>query len=634
MGYSLSPWTPFLRGSVPPVNAQEPDALADGTPFPFWDDVTVYRGVYHVSCRHPGASDENPGTESLPFATIGRAAQLLQPGEKVVVHEGVYRECVRPPRGGEGPDHMIAYEAAAGEEVCIRGSKPWSPEARPSAGWRMDGLPDGVSAWMADLPREFFAGYNPFGVRNMPAEYSSYGAGWTPEEISRALLYRGMVFADGAPLRQVFRAAALARSDGAFWVEEPGLRIHFRLPGDAEPAGAAFEVTVHEQVFAPEAHHLGYIRVSGFHLEHAADGVPVPQRALISTTRGHHWIIEDNVIRHANACGLDVGAQDWKAADYRREDDANSCGRHVIRRNRICECGICGIAGATHVDATLVEDNLIERIGGMNIERLWESAGLKFHIANDVLIRRNIFRHIRHGCGLWLDCINRNCRISGNVFADLETLTGAVFLECTHHLNLVDCNILWDVRQTPEAHLTPFGLSIDSGENIVVCDNLFGRIVPERRDPDDRERGFAVGAHLAQFRRIVAGRVGLCRRHRVLRNVFVECPRRILFGRADENTSQGNLFDVRDDPGSLCIQYPEPSAVVDFEAWREYCGLDTEGSQARIEASFDPQALELTFRIEGEPPPCKEVPGPFTPEQWSCVCRGETVVQRLPILPG
>ena len=29
-------------------------------------------------------------------------------------------------------------------------------------------------------------------------------------------------------------------------------------------------------------------------IEHAADGFPVPQRAALSTTRGHHWILEDN----------------------------------------------------------------------------------------------------------------------------------------------------------------------------------------------------------------------------------------------------------------------------------------------------------------------------------------------------
>ena len=81
-----------------------PTMMPDGMAFPFWDDVTEYRRVYHVDQSHPGASDDGPGTEERPFVTINCAAQALQPGEKVVVHAGVYRECVRPARGGAGPE--------------------------------------------------------------------------------------------------------------------------------------------------------------------------------------------------------------------------------------------------------------------------------------------------------------------------------------------------------------------------------------------------------------------------------------------------------------------------------------------------------------------------------------------------
>ena len=100
--------------------------MPDGATFELWEDTTKYEKVYHVACLRPDASDDNPGTEDRPFATIGRAAMLLQPGEKAIVHEGVYRESIRPARGGEGPEHMIAYEAAGGETVRIKGSEIWS----------------------------------------------------------------------------------------------------------------------------------------------------------------------------------------------------------------------------------------------------------------------------------------------------------------------------------------------------------------------------------------------------------------------------------------------------------------------------------------------------------------------------
>ncbi|NLX12111.1 MAG: hypothetical protein GXY44_00445 [Phycisphaerales bacterium] len=198
--------------------------MPDGSFFQFWDDQTQYRMSYHVAKKHPLASDANPGTSDKPWKTIGRAAEMLQPGEKVIVHEGRYREQVMPRRGGNGPDSMIAYEAAPGEEVIISGAEAWVPRCLPSAGWHTGN----AGIWMADLPGELFGGYNPFLARNIYEEVVSYS---NFAEMARYMLHRGAVFVDGLPLKQVYRFAELTGQDGAFWVEEPGLRLHFRLPG-------------------------------------------------------------------------------------------------------------------------------------------------------------------------------------------------------------------------------------------------------------------------------------------------------------------------------------------------------------------------------------------------------------------
>jgi hypothetical protein len=567
--------------------------LPDGTPFAFWEDTTQFTRVYHVAQSHPAASDGNPGTEAQPFATIGRAADLLQPGEKVVVHAGVYRECVCPARGGEGPNRMIAYEAAPGESVILRGSELWSPLFCPSEGWRVTGwheqpTPGGPRVWMADLPAALFVGYNPFSVSNVPAEIWTFTREWRPEEMQHFLLKRGALFVDGRPLTQVFRIMDLAHSDGAFWVEDPGLRLHLRVWDDADPNGVAFEVTVREQVFAPAAHHLGYIRVCGFRVEHAADGVPVPQRAAVSTSRGHHWIIEDNVICHANAVGLDVGAQDWKS------DQPERSGHHIIRRNTISDCGVCGLAGGTGADHTLVEDNVIERVGGLNVERIWECAGLKFHICTGGLFRGNVFRHITDACGIWLDVSNRNCRVTGNVFADIASLNGGLYLECSHDQNLIDRNLFWDMRAIGDRG--GMAVKVDSGDNAVIAHNLFGRT-----------QDYAVSIVLNQPDRVIGGRVGLGRRNQVLNNIFVQCPKRILLARAEDNVSDGNLFDMRGDRTSLLIHYPAPPALLDLAGWQSYYGLDLHSTQATVEAEFDPDARLLRCRAEGELPTCQPV---------------------------
>ena len=568
--------------------------MPDGKPFQFWDDGTIYDRVYHVACAHPAASDDGPGTEDQPWATIGHAASLLQPGEKVIVHGGIYRERVSPARGGEGPERMIAYEAAPGEAVYVRGSEVWQPHFVPSQGWNLGPLPAGTQVWMADLSPEWFAGYNPFLAMNFSSEFTTFTRDWTEEESITFLLRRGMIFLEGAPLQQVYRAHDLSAKAGTFWVEDSGLRIHLRLWGDADPNGRAFEVTTREQVFAPQVAGLGYIRVSGFHFEHAADVIPVPQRAMVSATRGHHWIIEDNVVRWANALGIDVGNETWHRTGGEPGPDT---GHHIIRRNHVSDCGICGIAAVGNNVGSLVEENTVERIGGKRIERIWETGGLKFHTCDTVLIRRNVFRHIVGAPGLWLDYLNRNCRITENVFADIEAIHGGIYLEVSHAPNVIDHNILWDIRGT-ERPRSGYGIDVDTGEECTVAHNLLGQV----RD------FWAVSANLDQKARVVDGRVGLCRRHKVLNNLFVQCPQRILFSRAEHNEADGNLYDARDDETSLCVEHPEPQALMNLAAWREYYGYDTHGGQAEIEAEFDPETLQLTLEVQGDAPSGVVVP--------------------------
>ncbi len=295
--------------------------------------------------------------------------------------------------------------------------------------------------------------------------------------------------------------------------------------------------------------------------------------------------------------------ENWKASEPERS------GHHVIRRNTISDCGICGLAGGTGTDHTLVEGNLIERIGGLNVERIWECAGLKFHVCAASLFRGNTFRHLQHACGLWLDVQNRNCRITGNVFLDIESLQGAVYLECSHDLNLVDSNVVWDIRR-PQGMFGGIGVKVDSGENIVVAHNLLGNT-----------EDYAVSINLNQADRLIGGRVGLCRRNRILNNVFAACPKRILLGRAADNVSDGNLFDERDDEASLCIRHPEPQALLNLSAWQEYHGLDRSGAQGRITAAVDRETGAATWSVDGDLPSCQPVeamheppparPGPY-----------------------
>ena len=106
---------------------------------------------FHVAAS---GNDSSPGTQGAPLRTIQRGAELVQPGDVITVHEGVYRERINPPRGGESDAKRIVYQVAPGKKVEIKGSEVVK-------NWVM--VQDGV--WKVTLPNSFFGGFNPYSDR-------------------------------------------------------------------------------------------------------------------------------------------------------------------------------------------------------------------------------------------------------------------------------------------------------------------------------------------------------------------------------------------------------------------------------------------------------------------------------------
>ena len=103
---------------------------------------------YHVSVS---GDDTNDGTSATMLRTISAAAERAQPGDVILVHEGVYRERVNPPRGGLSDDQRIVYQAVPGETVAIKGSeviKGWEKVEHDT--------------WKVTLDDELFGDFNPF----------------------------------------------------------------------------------------------------------------------------------------------------------------------------------------------------------------------------------------------------------------------------------------------------------------------------------------------------------------------------------------------------------------------------------------------------------------------------------------
>lgn len=662
-------WRAF--GQAAPSNPAGPaDArLPDGTEHASWEQPLNFSRTYYVDNGSAKADDNGPGTKDRPFRTINKAAQLLQPGERVVIASGTYRECVRPARGGSGADKMISYEAAPGAKVYIKGSeivKDWTRD--PAVAFRRPGgaggpggpnavpvtpPPPPISTWGLQLTGAMFPdAYNPFALASVAGDRA-----WLDTKAVDMGPYfrrRGLVFVDGKPLEPVeqqreLTAAALpgppspnspvnmsgtptrirtgpimqeigGTLNGRFYTDANGQSIHIRLESGT-PADHTIEITTHEQVFAPAGRGVDYVRLKGLTFLHAGNGFPLPQRgAMVDTAGGARWIIEDNTMEWANAIGLEIGGgggfgggfAGGAAAGAERQATSN----HIVRNNTIRYCGIEGIAGMGTRDV-LVEDNTIEWCGWADAEREWESAGVKFHSAQNLMFRRNVVRHTRHGNGIWLDSGNRNCRITSNVFADTLTVSAAIHMEMNRQPNQIDNNIIWDVRNaepgTPgQRGCAGSGIFINASDQIVIAQNLIGRV--------DNSGVFAI------TRPDRAGS-GLASENVISNNIFTKCGKTGIVFLTQKNEADGNVYAAM--PANFLGFFSgDDKQFVDIAVWRSAHGWDKNSVVDDMQIDFNPDTLQLTMSgdrslprvsavnhidsdIFGKPAGDSRVPGPL-----------------------
>jgi hypothetical protein len=334
----------------------------------------------------------------------------------------------------------------------------------------------------------------------------------------------------------------------------------------------------------------------------------VPQRGLVSTNRGHHWIFEDNVVEWANGVGFDVGNESWGASR-----PPGLLGGHLIRRNTFRYCGIEGIGGTGGPQDVLVEGNLFEWIGWQNAANMSESAAMKMHNAVNVLFKNNLVRHIRYANGVWLDINNVNCRLTGNVFADIPGTVNphAIHIEGSNKVNQIDNNVFYKLRG---------GVLIRDTNNVIVAQNLF---------IDTEDAGVTSTSGLRNQPRPISGHTNDGRGNRVYNNIFHNTGRVAIEFTNAYNQSDGNVFSRMPNTGFLRVLRPEPQEWLDLEYWREQHGWDKAGTMVQFEVAFDPEALALTLVPRSKLPQvplfngfdtdffgraasAQRVPGPFT----------------------
>ncbi len=582
--------------------------LPDGSEFDFWEVEQEYEREYHVDCKHPAASDENDGSLEHPFRSINAAAAIATAGTRIWIHGGEYRECVRPARGGDGPDCMITYEAYGDGAAIIKASVE-AVQFERSTGWRLS--PDfnkkiderKICIWQTRLKPEEFQGYNPFCAVNIL--HDRLFIEYEKTDMTTYLNRRGMIFCDGKPLQQVSLYNQLSQKEGSFWVEANGQTVHFRLEKDEDPSNHRIELTSREQCFAPEVPFLSYIKVKGVICAHAATGAPVPQRGSISCYRGHHWIIEDCEIDWSNAVGIDIGNECW----HHELLPDQLVGYSIIRGCRIRDVGVCGIA-ALFAEHYLIEDNLIEGTGWQKMELSWEAGAMKAHNSISCLIRRNIFQKTYRADHLWLDCANENNRITQNLFLDGIEQREAIFIECTRDgVNLIDNNIFWNIEGRFDPEKLPkepgstgwyklvendavngYAIYGEGTDHLYIANNLIGNC-----------RGSGYYAKPVAFRMHGLLRGGTSRDAHLFNNIFYQCGEAAITLPTEKNEAEGNLY-VKQTGGYLRVMYPAPEACLDLPAWKEFYGFDLTGQEGWFELEVNTEEYTLQLNKPEQSP--------------------------------
>ncbi len=353
-------------------------------------------------------SDANIGDAAHPFLTIQRAANDAYAGDTIIVHGGIYRERVDPPRGGTADTLRIIYRAAPGEDVRIVGSER-------VVQWVRDG-----SHWEAVLPKSFFGSFNPFAnlVRNPHFVKGDKDDGWGWLRYGR-WAHLGDVYINGQGLTEQETDAGLSKP--MTWradVDDRGattIRANF---GDLDPTASWAEVNVRPTVFYPSRPGLSYITIRGFTIMNAASYWAPPtveQPAAVGPNGGNHWVIEDNTILYAKAVGISIGMPSGPA-------DQAASGHHVIRDNVIMRCGQAGIAGQAWNSYSIIAHNDIEDINYRLEFGGAETAGIKFHWAHHTLIENNFIRNIgtidrelANADAIWLDSRNSDDVVRNNI---------------------------------------------------------------------------------------------------------------------------------------------------------------------------------------------------------------------------
>jgi parallel beta-helix repeat protein len=414
-----------LRGlreaQSPSIGQFEPRTLPV-TPVSSASNPSYLKKVYWVDQNDQNASDQNPGTSTLPWKTISRAFfnDTIRPGDTLLIRAGVYREQIMPPYGGAGPDSRITIRGFADESVIISGADILDPGA-----WEKRG-----QYWVME-------GYN-----TLPA----YG----DREFRRELIIIG-----DSTYKPVYSKDELA--PGSFFVQDDNARnssIYLSLDPGTTPSLNGVQLAKRHPLFEPLNPDFPYLKCGDpdtpgwFNLlrltfRHASNRAQWGSICLGS----EGTLLEEVIVEWTNGLGINASGTN-----------------HIIRKTISRHNGQSGIGGSC--ENCLIEDVVSAYNNWKGFNPFWEAGGGKWSHTNQTIFRR-YSAHDNSGPGLWLDGDNHDNLIENSSFDN--NIVAGIFLE----LNTTNTIIRYSfVTRTKRQSWSGAGILIQASSFNQILDNV------------------------------------------------------------------------------------------------------------------------------------------------------------------
>jgi len=190
----------------------------------------------------------------------------------------------------------------------------------------------------------------------------------------------------------------------------------------------------------------------------------------------------------------------------------------------------------------------------------------------------------------WLDYKStENCRITNNLFADITTARGGIYIEVSRRNCRVDHNVFYNIRSqywlSGEYGAGGSALYTDGSDSINFDHNVTVNI---------ENTGY--GSYL-NAERIVDMRGGISCDHRIEHNIFVDCRKHCIELPHNRNFSDNNLF-INPNPAYIKVANTAPALMLDKESVNTLYNWEKNSRISKATYSFDATSNELKMLFD------------------------------------